>query len=218
MEIIKNHQFKQQLYLFMCFTFIFQCLLYFNTLADSFHSFQKLIQKDQDFLNVLLEGFFKMTFIFVYLFYWLVCSCVLSIPGFLLSRWPRVASTLTIFLLFIFTIYSKIDFFILNHYQFHLGSDILSWFVDKKYPLFVNLQIFHDLGLSFQELCFVFSLLCIFLLIFIGMMSLSAYLVKQYDFQEHVIYFNIYLIFIKDDIFKYIIYFQFLDLLKIPHN
>ena len=205
-NITQKNQFKQQLYLFICFTFIFQCLLYFNTLADSFHSFEKLIQNDQDLVIVLLEAFFKMTFIFVYLFYWLVCGYILSIPGFLLSGWPRFASTITIFLLFMFTIYSKIDFFILDHYQFHLGSDILAWFIDKKYPFFVNVQIVHDMGLSCQELCFVLGLLGIFLLIFIGLMWLSAYLVKRYDFQVYVIYFNIY---VTGFVFGFFFYFKF---------
>jgi membrane-anchored protein YejM (alkaline phosphatase superfamily) len=206
MKIIQNNQFKQQLYLFMCFAFIFQCLLFFITLADSFHSFANLISNNTSILMILCSVWFKATFIFVYLFYWLICTYLISVPGILLSNWPRIASVLTIIFLFIFIVYSEIDFFILNHYQFHLGSDILSWFVDKKYPLFVNLQIFHDMGLSFQEFSYVLVVLCAILLILIGLMLCSAYLVKRYNFQQYLIYFNIYL---AGFIFGFFFYFKY---------
>jgi membrane-anchored protein YejM (alkaline phosphatase superfamily) len=187
---IPTEKFKQQLFVFFILSFLFQSILFFPVLMDSIHSYFLILDKNLALKGYISAGSLFFSFVVCYFFYWFICSYFLCIPGLLLSRWQFVSSVITVFIVFVFSFFSKLDFFIFNHYQFHFGSGISSWFIDKKYKFYINPNIFNDMSVSREELIFILSVSCLLLLFFIFAMLFSRFLAKRYSFKKYSIHVN----------------------------
>jgi membrane-anchored protein YejM (alkaline phosphatase superfamily) len=202
---ISIEKFKEQLSVFLFVSFLFQCVLFFPVLQDSIYSYFLIHEKHLSFDEYLSTGFTFFSFIGPYFFYWFICSYFASIPGLLLSRWRFFSSALSVLLIFAFSIFSKLDFFIFSHYQFHLGSGLSSWFMDKKYKFYFNTKILNDMAVSNQEFKFILGTSIVILFCYILAMMLSRFLVSRYDFKKYASDVHSYIIAMS---FGFFFYFQ----------